>query len=140
MGDDIPGFEQVAYLQRGPLTVVTGERDGVETMGDLTVGYQRQGQGPRRWTVEFGVDRFYLLPMSQAGLIGVTPVEIVGYNIKDPIVLTFEPKPELAAELDAIEDVEPLQSPASKLLHPEVQPKLIDLRQLVYLEARQEPV
>ncbi|MEM9489417.1 MAG: hypothetical protein AAGC55_09745 [Myxococcota bacterium] len=135
---DLPGYEQVRYSVRGPHTLLYSARDGVPAHGPLTVGYEQYSAGGRRWSVEVAVDRAYLLPLAQASLIALSPPEILGFTIIDPVTLIFAPRGDLVEELDAAEDGGPLLSPTTGVLDARVRGKLVDLHNLTFVRARQD--
>ncbi len=136
---ELPGYDQIVYRARGPHHLRYGERDAVPASGPLSVGYERYGTSPRRWSIEIAVDRAYLLPLAQAKAIAVTPVEILAFSIAEPIVLTFAPCFDLAEELDTAENSGPLLSQATGLIEAQIRHRLLDLRRLEFVRARQGP-
>jgi len=134
----IPSLEQVSHYIRGPHTVLYEKDEGLTTEGDLIIGYTQSGADSRRhWTITIEVDRAFLLPLSNAGVVALSPLEILHYNIIDPVTLTFEPKEELEKEIDRLEDEKSLLSSVTSQLNGRIRMQVIDLRNLYFVNASQ---
>ncbi len=96
-----------AFFLEGPVSFRFGKGHSVP-VERYELGYERQGSGPREWRVELQVDRAYLLPIAEAGVLPIEPLQIIRFDIIRPVRLRLAPRSDLAQALDLVQDHRPV--------------------------------